>query len=86
MENLFSIIKAKLSEIVARTTYYVVRTAYYVVRTTYFTIVVALTQLRTLHPKAPLYNIIIIVGTVFRQKRHFKHETQSCQQYRHIAT
>ena len=25
-------------------------------------------------PKAPLYNIIIIVDTVFRQKRNFKHE------------
>ena len=38
------------------------------------------------HPKAPLYNIIIIVDTVFRQKRNFKHEKQLCQQYRHIAT
>ena len=37
-------------------------------------------------PKAPLYNIIIIVDTVFRQKRNFKHEKQLCQQYRHIAT
>ena len=29
-----------------------------------------------LHPKAPLYNIIIIVDTVLRQKRNFKHEKQ----------
>ena len=28
----------------------------------------------TLYPKAPLYNIIIIVDTVLRQKRKFKHE------------
>ncbi len=30
--------------------------------------------------------IIIIVDTVLRQKRNFKHEKQSSQQYRHIAT
>ena len=40
----------------------------------------------TLHPKAPLYNIIIIVDRVLRQKRNFKHEKQLSQQYRHIAT
>ena len=28
----------------------------------------------TLYPKAPLYNIIIIVDTVLRQKRNFKYE------------
>ncbi len=28
----------------------------------------------TLYPKAPLYNTIIIVDTVLRQKRNFKHE------------
>ena len=40
----------------------------------------------TLHPKTPLYNIIIIVDTVLRQKRNFKHGKQLSQQYRHIAT
>ena len=40
----------------------------------------------TLHPKAPLYNIIIIVDTVRRQKLNFKHEKQLSEQYRHIAT
>ena len=38
----------------------------------------------TLHPRAPLYNIIIIVDTVLTQKRNFKHEKQLNQQYRHI--
>ena len=28
------------------------------------------------YPKAPLYNIIIIVYTVLRQKRNIKHEKQ----------
>ena len=37
-------------------------------------------------PKSPLYNIIIIVDTVFRQRRNVKHEKQLCQQYRHIDT
>ena len=43
-------------------------------------------QTNCITPKAPLYNIIIIVDTVFRQKRNFKHEKQLCQQYRHIDT
>ena len=42
--------------------------------------------LNTLHPKAPLYYIIIIVDTVLRQKQNFEHERQLSQQYLHIAT
>ena len=34
----------------------------------------------------PLYNVIIVVDAVLRQKRNFKHEKQLSQQYRHIAT
>ena len=34
----------------------------------------------------PKHHFIIIVDTVFRQKRNFKHEKQLCQQCRHIAT
>ena len=37
-------------------------------------------------PKRHFIIIIIIVDTVLRQKRNFKHEKQLSQQYRHIAT
>ena len=40
----------------------------------------------TLHPKAPLYNIIIIVHTILSQKQNFKREKQLSQQYHHIAS
>ena len=37
-------------------------------------------------PKRHFIIIILVVDTVLRQKRNFKHEKQLSQQYRHIAT